>query len=242
MIAEESLVELSKGYLESHPFKHIVIDNFLKPECLDKILDEIKMLDSKDAYYKATHKPNNLEYNKFAFNTNVGPAISELFKELVSDKFVKSIETLTNIKNIIRNDTSLKGAGVHRIHKDGYLAIHTDFNTYDSPEYGKLDRRINILIYFNPKWEESYKGHLWLCDKLTANKVLPILNRCVIFNTSNKSIHGHPIPLSVPNNMARQSIAVYYYTKNETGDLDFEGDKEHCTLWYSTAVNMTGVT
>ena len=229
MIAEESLVELSKGYLESHPFKHIVIDNFLKPECLDKILDEIKMLDSKDAYYKATHKPNNLEYNKFAFNTNVGPAISELFKELVSDKFVKSIETLTNIKNIIRNDTSLKGAGVHRIHKDGYLAIHTDFNTYDSPEYGKLDRRINILIYFNPKWEESYKGHLWLCDSTKPiKKILPILNRCVIFDTTNNSFHGHPERLTVPSDdICRESIACYYYTKNINEPFDFEGRLQH---------------
>ena len=32
--------------------------------------------------------------------------------------------------------------------------------------------------------------------------------------------------------MRRQSIVVYYYTKNKNEDLDFEGDKTHCTLWH----------
>ena len=164
MIANESLEQLSQGYKETHPFNHIVIDNFIKPEYLEKILEEVKNLDSKNAYYKVTSKPNKLEYNKFAFNVNMGPTVDALFKELVSDTFVNYIEQLTNIKNIIRNDLSLKGAGVHRIHKDGYLAIHTDFNTYNHDSLGKIDRRINILIYLNPDWEEAYKGHLWLCD------------------------------------------------------------------------------
>jgi len=103
------------------------------------------------------------------------------------------------------------------------------------PQYGKLDRRINLLVYMNPDWKEEYNGMLSLCDKekgICVKKILPILNRCVIFNTSNKSIHGHPEPLTVPDNIYRQSIAVYYYTKNENLIYDFEGDTEHCTLWY----------
>lgn len=55
------------------------------------------------------------------------------------------------------------------------------------------------------------------------------MNRCVIFNTSNKSVHGHPEKLNAP--IDRQSIAVYYYTKSN-GDLDFEGNTPHSTIWY----------
>ena len=65
-----------------------------------------------------------------------------------------------------------------------------------------------------------------------CKKILPILNRCVIFNTTSKSIHGHPEPLNVPSHIRRQSIAVYYYTKNTTGKVDFEGYEKHGTLWY----------
>lgn len=228
MISSESIKILENGYIETYPFNHIVIDNFLKPESLDALLQEVRALSSNDAYYNVTAK-NALEYNKFAFNTNMGPTISALFAELVSEQFVESIEKLTNIQNIIKNDISLKGAGVHRIHKDGYLAIHTDFNTYNHPVHGKLDRRINILIYLNPDWQESYKGHLWLCNNTEpVKKILPILNRCVIFNTTNNSFHGHPERLTVPNDTTfRESIACYYYTKNVNDPLDFEGRPQH---------------
>jgi len=61
---------------------------------------------------------------------------------------------------------------------------------------------------------------------------MPILNRCVIFNTTNSSLHGHPEPLMGP---IRESIAVYYYTKNKyNGVCDFEYDTPHTTIFYNT--------
>jgi Rps23 Pro-64 3,4-dihydroxylase Tpa1-like proline 4-hydroxylase len=234
MIRTESLALLEKGYTELDPFPHIVIDNFLTDDAIQKVLAEIQSLNSKDAYYKATRKPNGLEYNKYAFNTNLGPAISELFQELVSDEFVGKVEALSGIQNIIKNDLSLSGAGVHRIANEGYLAIHTDFNTYKHTSLGKLDRRINILIYMNPEWKEEYKGSLWLCNATEPKKkVLPILNRCVIFNTTSKSFHGHPERLCLPEGISRESIACYYYTKNVNDPLDFEGLPQHeCAMIY----------
>jgi Rps23 Pro-64 3,4-dihydroxylase Tpa1-like proline 4-hydroxylase len=227
MISAESIRRMEEGYKETYPFNHIVIDNFLNEEYVDRIVKEVHDLSPENAYYKVKTK-NNLEYNKFAFNTDVGPTVSALFTELVSHSFIASIEALTSIKDIVPNDLSLKGAGVHKIKKDGYLAVHTDFNTYNHPLHGKLDRRINILIYLNPEWEESYKGHLWLCNsKEPVKKILPILNRCVIFDTTSQSFHGHPERLLVPDGMFRNSIACYYYTKNINEPNDFEGRSQH---------------
>ena len=76
--------------------------------------------------------------------------------------------------------------------------------------------------------------YFWLDDVFhlkCVKKIYPILNRCVIFNTTDKSIHGHPLPLNVPNNIRRQSISVYYYTKNNN-ELDLEGDSTHSPIWY----------
>ena len=137
------------------------------------------------------------------------------------------------------NDLSLKGAGIHRILNNGYLQFHTDFNTYYKNNVKRdkkihLDRRINLLLYMNPEWKDEYNGHLMLCDKdkkQCVKKILPILNRCVIFNTTNRSIHGHPKPLNVPPGIERNSIAIYYYTKNDRDGVDFEGDKPHSTIW-----------
>ena len=89
--------------------------------------------------------------------------------------------------------------------------------------------------------ESEYKGDLLMYhpDNISeVKRIQPIFNRCVIFNTANKSVHGHPEPLCVPENVYRKSIAVYYYTKNINGIVDFEGDRQHCTLWHKTPSNI----
>jgi Rps23 Pro-64 3,4-dihydroxylase Tpa1-like proline 4-hydroxylase len=219
---------------ETYPFSHIVVDNFLQESELYTILQEVCNLKDENAT-RAFIDPNSpYEYNKYAFSDNYGDYLKNVFAELNSPEFIKKIEKLTGINNIISGDITLRGAGIHRIKQGGYLKNHTDFNSYHLNGV-KLDRRINLLIYLNPDWEDHYNGHLCLTDKDTSScvkKIAPILNRCVIFNTCNRSIHGHPEPLKTPNGVNRHSIAVYYYTKNTTGDIDFEGDLEHCTIFY----------
>jgi hypothetical protein len=60
------------------------------------------------------------------------------------------LESLTGIHGIIANSLDLQGAGIHRIENNRFLQVHTDFNSYTHPIYGKLDRRINLLLYLNP--------------------------------------------------------------------------------------------
>jgi len=223
---------------ERYPFPHTIIDNFLKNDVLDNVLLNINNLKDEHADCKFINPSSPYEYNKYAFFLNYGDYLKNLFIELNSPEFIKYLEKITGIENIITNDITLNGAGIHRIKNGGYLQLHTDFNSY-SNLYGKLDRRINLLIYMNPEWKEEYKGELCMCDKeknICVKKILPILNRCVIFNTSNKSIHGHPEKLNTPENICRQSIAVYYYTKNTNNQHDFEGDAQHSTIWYPNII------
>jgi hypothetical protein len=49
------------------------------------------------------------------------------------------------------------------------------------------------------------------CEK----RVAPIGNRVLIFNTDADSFHGHPDPLTSPAGVARQSLALYYFTEEE---------------------------
>jgi hypothetical protein len=67
---------------------------------------------------------------------------------------------------------------------------------------------------------------------MCAKKIDPILNRCVIFNTTRDSIYGHPEPLDGVD--GQQYIAVYYYTENTQGDkeVDFAGEAPRNTTWY----------
>jgi hypothetical protein len=219
-----------------YPFPHVVIDGFLQSDTLPRILLEVNKLQDADAQSKYIDTSSPYEFNKYEFNSNYGAYLRKLFVELNSPDFIKHIERITGVENIICNELSLHGTGIHRIKSKGFLQLHTNFNTYYSQNH-MLDRRITMLIYLNPDWKAEYKGELCLCDKNTnmcAKKIEPILNRCIIFNNMSSSIHGNPEPLNVPNDGASQYIAVYYYTENTQGDkdIDFEGCPPRGTTWY----------
>ncbi len=110
------------------------------------------------------------------------------------------------------------------IAKGGKLGIHADFNK--QPTNG-LDRRVNVLLYLNESWKEEWGGHLELWDsKECVTKINPIMNRMVVFNTSSTSFHGHPHPLTCPDDVFRKSLALYYYTEGRP-----EKTQSHGTLF-----------
>ena len=225
---------------EDIPFPHCVIDDFLVTETADKLYEDIKSLKLEDANSKYVNKGSPYEYNKFAFSeiNKLPLALKNTFIYLNSKDFISQIEKITGINDIVYGDVNLKGAGVHVIKNNGYLKMHTDFNSYDHPSHGKLDRRINLLLYMNKDWKNEYNGDLLMYHPNNISdvkRIHPIFNRCVIFNTTKKSVHGHPEALCVPDDdLHRRSIAVYYYTKNYNKELDFEGDPEHTTIWHET--------
>jgi Rps23 Pro-64 3,4-dihydroxylase Tpa1-like proline 4-hydroxylase len=243
-------LELNAEYKDNNPYPHIVIDNFLNEDVAKELVSYAKSLklanctsaraSKRWAYKPNQKKPKTHTGNKYGYSKieNFPENIQSILKSLTSNDFVKKLEHLTGINDLISNNVALAGAGFHKILNHGFLNLHTDFNNYTDKNLGSLDRRINLLVYLNPDWKEEYGGHLWLCNKKTkkiGNKVLPILNRCVIFSTTNKSIHGHPESLSVPKHVTRDSLALYYYTKNNNNNKrDFENDKFRATVFYKT--------
>jgi hypothetical protein len=57
---------------------------------------------------------------------------------------------------------------------------------------------------------------------------MAVFNRCVLFNTTDFSFHGHPDPLRCPEGMTRKSLALYYYSN---GRLAGEISEAHTTLF-----------
>ncbi len=54
---------------------------------------------------------------------------------------------------------------------------------------------------------------LWSKDmQHVVEEVEPKGNRILLFTTDEHSYHGHPEPLRVPEGLARQSMALYYFT------------------------------
>ncbi len=215
---------LAYDYQHAEPFAHTVIDNLLPAEVADSVLGEFP---SPDSIEWINH--DNAKELKLACEdeTKIAPFTRHLLAQLNSSTFMNFLESLTGITGLIP-DPHFRGGGLHQIKKGGYLKIHADFNHYKRLN---LDRRINLLLYFNKDWKEEYGGHLQLWDRdmtQCQKKVLPILNRCVIFSTTDFTNHGHPDPLTCPEGWTRKSLALYYYSN---GRPQYEISQAHSTLY-----------
>ena len=144
-----------------------------------------------------------------------GPTLRSILDELNSPRFVDFVSSLIGIDHLIP-DPSLEGGGLHQSGTGGFLNIHADFTVH--PHNRKWQRRANILLYLNDDWKPEYGGdlELWSADmKECVEKVTPLANRVLIFTTDATSFHGHPEPMTCPEDVSRQSLALYYFTIEE---------------------------
>lgn len=198
---------LSSRYATENPFPHIVLDDLIDADLLQKINAEFP--DSTgQAYFM-----RDQERLKFQFRPDQcsGPVTRMLFAELNSRAFLQFLSELTGIAGLIA-DPYHAGAGLHEVKSGGHLGIHADFPWHH--EMG-VTRRLNLLIYLNEDWDADFGGSLELWDRkmrAAQQKILPLFGRAVIFNTERNTFHGHPDPLTCPENRSRRSIATYYYT------------------------------
>jgi Rps23 Pro-64 3,4-dihydroxylase Tpa1-like proline 4-hydroxylase len=222
----EKVIREKEKHSFNIPFCHYVVDNFMD----DTILNEIGM----EELVECSNQGNvrrflNEQENKIAISHIKQGKVYEVLKFLNSPLFVMFLETFTGISDLIV-DNDFHGGGIHMIPRDGKLGVHIDFSRaiFDNKKY----RRLNVLLYLNKEWLDEYNGHLELWDNKPSDggvpikKILPIFNRLVIFGTKKGSWHGHPTPLTCPENRYRISLATYYYS-NEPGD-DIE---DHSTIF-----------
>ena len=219
----EMVKDYSKHYQSADPFPHIVIDHFFSHPILDQALASFPSPDDM-AFYKYE---NPLE-KKLAFDqlSKLPDPIQQVLLYMNSAPILKFLEGLTGIDGLIP-DPYYRGGGIHQIEKGGKLDVHIDFNKHQKL---RLDRRLNAIIYLNKDWEERYGGYLdiWrghqengkhILDEC-VNQILPVFDRLVVFSTSEKSYHGHPDPVTCPEDRSRKSIALYYYTNGRPEDED----------------------
>jgi hypothetical protein len=209
---ESELAHLHKVYMEADPFPHIVIDNFLEPGTAEAAAGEFPPIE-------ANEWTNYLHVNERKFShtdpSTWGPTLRQILAELNSPRFVAFVGGLIGIENLLV-DPTLEGGGLHQSTTGGFLNMHADFTVH--PHIRQWQRRANLLLYLNPGWKTEYGGdlELWSRDMThCVEKVSPIANRLLIFTTDDTSFHGHPEPMRCPNGVARRSLALYYFTKED---------------------------
>lgn len=203
---------LHEQYCAASPFPNIVIDDFLAPDLLRTVLADFPASDGK------THFNRSQERLKYQYPPNEwqSPLTHSLFSAFNSNAFVGFLEELTGITGLIV-DPSFVGGGLHETKRGRHLGVHADFN-----QHKRLNvvRQLNLLVYLNDDWDESYGGNLELWDrsmKAREVSVSPVLGRAVIFTTTLDSYHGQPDPVACPPELSRRSMALYYYKAVDGG-------------------------
>lgn len=212
------------AYRSAEPFPHIVLDDFADPRLLEQVLEEV----SGEGGLLWSGMDDRFQ-RKFASPTtrHMGPCTRRLINFMNGQEMLGFLEQLTGIEGLVA-DWQLAGGGVHALREGGYLNVHADFNLH---RHLRLDRRINLLLYLNKDWREEYGGGLELWDtQMTAcaKRIMPLFNRCVIFNTTDTSFHGNPVPVAAPDGRTRLSLAFYYYNNGRPAE---ETANPHATVF-----------
>jgi hypothetical protein len=207
------LANLAEQYQQNSPCPHILLKDFLDLDIALEIADEFpRPVTPAWTQYKHANE-NKLGMTKLEL---FPPLLRAVTDELNSPEFVAWISQLTGIPDLVA-DPMLEGGGLHQSGRGGYLNVHTDFSKHHF--HPNWHRRVNLILYLNPDWHESWGGSLELWEKSPEGKMTrcvakypPLLNHAIIFTTSEKALHGIPDPLTCPAGQLRKSLAMYYYT------------------------------
>jgi Rps23 Pro-64 3,4-dihydroxylase Tpa1-like proline 4-hydroxylase len=202
-----------KPYQNARPFPHAVIDDFYPAEFAKQVASDLAdpHIDPSHWHRFTNRREMKLATKPCSAYHGQTKAVAAALDAMNDPRMIEILSILSSIDDV-RGDDGLTGGGIHRIEQGGLLKIHTDFNVHPST---KLFRRLNLMVYMNDNWRSSYGGHLELWNESMTEReqrVLPKLNRAVLFSTSRTSWHGHPDPLRCPPDRARVSLAAYYYS------------------------------
>lgn len=219
--------EHAEAYRSANPFPHAVLDGLFDDGYLRHVLSQFPTPEAGPWNRFENDQEIKLGYD---YTMVLQFEIQAFMYLMNSHIMLLFLEELTGIQGLIP-DPYFGGGGPHQIERGGFLNVHTDFNVH--PKL-RLDRRINVLVYMNEDWSEEFGGHLELWNEDVTEcvkRVLPVFNRTVVFNTDERSWHGHPRPLTCPEGRARKSISFYYYT---VGRPDAERAEPHPTIFRET--------
>lgn len=206
-------------FVNAYPFPHIVIDYFFEAGHAERLLAEFPPFDPANALNEFG------EVGRKATVTDIGkisPFYAQVYRFIASQNYLDFISQVTGIPDLLF-DESLFGGGTHENLEGQDLDPHVDFNYLEDR---MLHRRLNVLLYLNKEWEKSWGG----CIELHSNPrrpmenqikvVTPLFNRCVIFETSERSWHGFE-RIRLPENKkqhSRKMLSVYLYTRDRPAE------------------------
>lgn len=198
-------------YREARPFPHLVLDGLVDDDCCRRI-GASEFADCPSDRWSYHRHYSQKTYARTSRST-FSPELNQLIDELGSPRFCSALSRLTGIDGLFL-DMELEDGGLACSPRGSFLLLHRDILVHPVHRYWL--RRVNLILYLNEGWKESYKGALELWDsKLLAceQRVEALLGRMIVFDVGAKSYHGFPDLIECPPDMKRKSLNVYYFTE-----------------------------
>ena len=223
-----STAALTARFAAAKPFRHVVIDGFLKPDYIQALLSEFPAFERGNARNEAGELGRKSVVERIRA---LGPAFTQLDELIQTPAFLQLIGQITDIHEL-QYDPHYFGGGTHENRSGQDLDPHVDFNLH--PVTGG-HRRLNLIVYLNEQWSDDWGGSLELhSDPRRADNqitlVTPLMNRAVIFETTEWSWHGFARinPPAEHADVSRRSIALYFYTRERPA---IERADPHSTIY-----------
>lgn len=196
----------------ARPVRHVAIDDFLDADFAMKLYDDLPQPDSmpKSRDYMFSDKR---ELSTLDRHSELSKQVHEIF---MSPEFASLCSRLIGHELFI--DPEYVGGGFHAGAEGSFLDLHVDFNIH--PSHPDWLRELNILLYLNPGWEQSWGGELLLTDNPSSPpvEVEPLFNRLVLMESTDKSFHGYE-KINFPPGRSRRSLAAYAYSHITEGSV-----------------------
>lgn len=228
------LDKLHNQFINEQPFPHIVFDNFFQENIVDQVYEEFQQ-QNFDLWDQRNHHDVQVKWrSNWLSDSDVPPSTYQLIQYMNSGDFLRFLSKLTGVHGIIP-DPYLTGGGFNQINPGGLLAVHADGNWHDLMS---VHRRLNVILYLNHDWQDSWNGNFELWDRDDNNQphhcvktIRPDWNRLIVFKTDDFSFHGHPHPLTCPPDRSRRSLILYYYTSHRPTEEVVDINNHHRALF-----------
>jgi hypothetical protein len=200
--------ELADRFATAQPFRYVVIDSFLEPDACERLNQEFPPFEAG----RATNELGKTGGKAVRSDLARISAVYEGFDRMIqTPAFLKLISAITGIPKLLY-DPDYAGGGTHENRHGQDLDTHVDFNYHPRTHW---HRRLNLILFLNREWQPEWGGLLDLGNPV-AETVLPLFNRCVIFETTESSWHGFR-RIDLPDDrreLSRRSVAIYFYTRS----------------------------